>query len=63
MSIVLQFPKQPQPRSPSGSQGHEYSAEILFFTGVRIERHDEGDHQAARPQRGGSANGKRHRKA
>jgi hypothetical protein len=63
MSIVLQFPKYPQPRSPSGSENREQSAEILFFTGVRIERHTEDDHQVTRPQRGGSANGRRHRKA
>jgi hypothetical protein len=63
MSIVLHFPKQPQPRTSSGSENREHSAEILFFTGVRIERHNEDDQQASRPQRGGSAGGKRHRKA
>ncbi len=63
MSIVLQFPKEPKPRSPSGSESREHSAEILFFTGVRIERHTGDDHQVSRPQRGGSASGKRRRKA
>jgi hypothetical protein len=63
MSIVLQFPKQPNPRLPSGSENSERNAEILFFTGVRIERHVEDDHKASRPQRGGSTGGKRHRKA
>lgn len=63
MSIVLQFPKQPHPRSPRGDQVPEYSAKILFFTGVRIERHVEEDLEVTRPQRGGSTNGKRRRKA
>ncbi|CAM5770050.1 hypothetical protein LMIY3S_03042 [Labrys miyagiensis] len=63
MSIVLQFPKQPRPPLPPGSYDREHNAEILFFTGVRIERHTEDDHQDNRPQRRGSAGGKRHRKA
>jgi hypothetical protein len=63
MSIVLQFPKQPQPRSPSGSENRGHTAEILFFTGVRIERHTEDDHQDNRSERRGSTGGKRHRKA
>jgi hypothetical protein len=63
MSIVLQFPKQPQPPSPAASPSRDHSAEILFFTGVRIERHTGDDHQDSRPQGRGSAGGKRHRKA
>jgi hypothetical protein len=62
MSVILHFPRQPHPRSESGLEGREKSAEILFFTGVRIERHGE-EEQASRPQRRGSTGGKRRRKA
>ncbi|WP_448953393.1 hypothetical protein [Labrys neptuniae] len=40
----------------------EHSAEILFFTGIRIERHAEDDHQSPQPRRG-TGGGKRQRKA
>jgi len=62
MSVILHFPKQPRPRSQAALEGHEKSAEILFFTGVRIERHS-GEEQASRPQRRGSSGGGRGRKA
>ncbi|MDQ0394558.1 hypothetical protein [Labrys monachus] len=62
MSVILHFPKQPNSRPQSGREGREKSAEILFFTGVRIERHGEGE-QASRPQRRGSTGGKRRGKA
>jgi hypothetical protein len=62
MSVILHFPKQPKPRSQTSLEGREGTAQILFFTGVRIERHGE-DEQASRPQRGGSTGGKRRRKA
>ena len=63
MSIVLPFPKQPQaPRPPSEQEAREPSAESLFFTGVRIERHVEDDRQSPQPRRG-AGGGKRHRKA
>lgn len=62
MSIVLTFPRRFQPpRPPSEHEATEPGAEILFFTGVRIERHTEDDHQSPQPRRG--AGGKRHRKA
>ncbi len=62
MSIVLPFPIRPQPpRLPTEQEAREHNAEILFFTGVRIERHGEDDHQSPQPRRG--AGGKRHRKA
>jgi hypothetical protein len=61
MSIVLPFPKQPRPqRLPGEHEAREQSAEILFFTGVRIERHVEDDRQSPQPRRGA---GKRQRKA
>jgi hypothetical protein len=63
MSVILHFPKQPKLRSQSEPENRETSAEILFFTGVRFERHYEDDHQVTRPQRGGSSTGKRRRKA
>lgn len=63
MSIVLPFPKQPRPQRPLGeSEMREHSAEILFFTGIRIERHAEDDHQSPQPRRG-TGGGKRQRKA
>ena len=62
MSVILHFPKQPKPRSESGHEGREKSAEILFFTGVRIERHGD-EEQASRPESRGSTGGKRRRKA
>jgi hypothetical protein len=62
MSIVLQFPIRPHPRSQSADEQAGSGADILFFTGVRIERHTEDD-KVNGPQRGGSANGRRRRKA
>jgi hypothetical protein len=63
MSNVLPFPKQSPHRSLPDSERLGRSAEILFFTGVRIERHLDDDHQDNRAQRRGSTGGKRHRKA
>lgn len=63
MSVILHFPKQPKLRTQSERENREFSADILFFTGVRIERQVEDDHQVTHPERGGSTGGKRRRKA
>jgi len=62
MSVILHFPTQPKPRTEAGLEGRETSAEILFFTGIRIERHGEED-QESRPQGRSSTGGRRRRKA
>jgi hypothetical protein len=63
MSVILHFPKPSMPRAASGTEARDHTAEILFFTGVRFERHADEDAKLPRPQRGGSTSGKRRRKA
>jgi len=63
MSIILPFPHTQVPRRRPPLETHEKSGQILFFTGVRIERDVEQDTLDSHPQRGGNSTGKRRRKA
>jgi len=63
MSIILPFPQNQVPRQGQPLEKPEKIGQILFFTGVRFERHLDNEHIDNRPQRGGNASGKRRRKA
>ena len=62
MADVVRIQERLSRMPPRAKVWHEAPAAVLFFTGVRIERHGEGD-QASRPQRRGSTGGKRRGKA
>jgi hypothetical protein len=40
MGILIHFPERPE-RAGTGEASAGYAAQILFFTGVRYERHDD----------------------
>jgi hypothetical protein len=51
MATILEFRSVPRPAAASAlaAAGAGVSADIVFFPGVRYERHDEGD---AKPKKG-----------
>jgi hypothetical protein len=49
MGVLIFLPERPE-SSRGSSVAQAQSAEILFFTGIRYERHDEEDQSARAPR-------------
>ena len=54
MAVIVAFPKCPAPRDPD-KLDRTQMAQILFFTGVRYERHAEAGHAGTSPLGGPGA--------
>lgn len=63
MGVILSFPGQGRPRRDDKPDSNGASAEIVFFTGVRIERHAETDTLTGGPVRSGGPQPRPRRKA
>jgi hypothetical protein len=68
MGAIVQFSQSTPRQTRPVDAGTERSGVILFFTGVRIERHAdteaiEADATGTRPARSGAPGGRRRRKA
>ncbi|MDQ0469715.1 hypothetical protein [Labrys wisconsinensis] len=68
MGAIVQFPQSTPRQTRLIDAGPERSGAILFFTGVRIERHAdtaaiEADATGTRPAQSGTPSGRRRRKA
>lgn len=63
MGVILSFPGQSRPARDPKPDSDGTSAEIVFFTGVRIERHNDADKLTGGPVRTGGPQPRPRRKA
>ena len=68
MGAIVHFPQSTPRRARQSDAGTESSGDIVFFTGVRIERHAdtevvEAPATGTRPAQRGGSSGRRRRKA